>query len=92
VLVRVRNGIVESKTYVTTSQPANPTDYYALWPDVPELFIDIEDAIRVGQLGSAEYHPVTGHPRKIVFDHDGPAVNGADGEVTVFVKLVAPPS
>ena len=70
VLVRVRNGVVESKTYVHTGAAADIAD--PGFPAVDGLFEMIANAIRDGEFGGAKYDPVTGHPTSIIFDYDGP--------------------
>jgi hypothetical protein len=40
--------------------------------------------------GAVEYDPLTGYPVRIVFDYDGPKINGADGETGFILTLETP--
>jgi hypothetical protein len=86
VVVRVRNGLVESRTYVADGQPVSFSEA-TLYPDVTGAFQMIIGAIRDGVLDSVDYDPMTGYPARIRLDFDGPQVNGADGEVTYTLVL-----
>jgi hypothetical protein len=88
VVVRVRNGLVESRTYVADGQPVSFSEA-ALYPDVTGAFAMIVNAIRDGVLDSVDYDPMTGYPGRIRLDYDGPQVNGVDGEVTYTLVLKA---
>ena len=87
VVVRVREGVIESRSYVQDGQPVEFSEA-ALYPDVVGAFQLIVRAIQDGVLDDVDYDPVTGYPVTIRLDYDGPDTNGADGEVTYTLALL----
>ena len=66
-VVTVRNGVVESRTYVN-SGAAVSSEYVSSFPSVDGLFAKIEDAMRNGTTPFvAIYHPSLGYPTRIEF-------------------------
>ena len=88
VLVRVRDGVVESRTYVVRDEPVDFSEA-GLYPDVTGLFRLVADAIHDGFLAEVDYDPVSGHPVRVLLDYDGSGT-GLDGEVQVTATLRAP--
>ena len=68
VRVAVRNGVIESRTYMDgTPVPANHGETF---PDVPGLFALIQDAIdRNSAELTVRYHPTHGVPTRIFVDY-----------------------
>ena len=67
-VVVVRDGVVESRTYVRTGLPV-PPEYAHGYPSVEGLFDAIEAGLAAegnGEL-SVDYHPVLGYPTRYVF-------------------------
>ena len=67
-VVVVRDGIVESRTYVRTGLPV-PPEYAQGYPSVEGLFDAIEEGLRAegnGEL-SVSYHATYGYPTRYVF-------------------------
>ena len=67
-VVVVRDGIVESRTYVRTGLPV-PAQFAGGYPSVEGLFDAIEEGLAAegnGEL-SVDYHPVYGYPSRYVF-------------------------
>ena len=67
-VVVVREGVVESRTYVRTGLPV-PTEFAGGYPDVEGLFELIEEGLVAegnGEL-SVDYHPAYGYPSRYVF-------------------------
>ena len=65
VVVSVRNGAVESRTYVPASRPVS-TEYIASFPTVDGLFGLVENAIRTGTKPLvAQYDASLGYPTRI---------------------------
>jgi hypothetical protein len=89
VVIRVREGVIESRSYVQDGQEVSFPDA-ALYPDVVGAFQLVVRAIQDGVLDRVDYDPVTGYPVSIRLDFDGPNTNGADGEVTYTLALRAP--
>jgi hypothetical protein len=90
VVVRVRNGVVESKTYVGTGAPVDEFRFPAIFPDVPGLFQLVLNEIGKGHVTDVDYDATTGYPLRIMLDFDGPVTNGADGESSYFMTLRVP--
>jgi hypothetical protein len=86
VVVRVREGVIESRSYVADGQSV-PFPEAALYPDVLGAFQLIVSKIQEGVLDRADYDPITGSPVMIRLDYDGPETNGVDGEVTYTLAL-----
>ena len=67
-VVVVRDGVVESRTYVRTGLPV-PAEFAQGYPSIAELFQRIEDGLQAegnGEL-SVDYHPLYGYPTRYVF-------------------------
>jgi hypothetical protein len=65
VTVVVRNGVVESRTYVATGA-AVAAQYASIFPAVEGLFAMIDDAIRSGTTPlTTRYDPTLGYPTRI---------------------------
>ena len=67
-VVVVRDGVVESRTYVRTGLPVRP-EFAGGFPSVEGLFEDIEEGLAGEGNGnlSVDYHPVFGYPVRYVF-------------------------
>jgi hypothetical protein len=89
VVVYVRAGIVTSREYSGILGGPVPDGLVSHYPDVPGLFARIRSELAESHLGSVEYDALTGYPLRIVFDYDGPDINGADGETVYDMVLVA---
>ena len=70
VLVRVRNGTVEARQYVSTGNAVSST-YESVFPNVEGLFEIVADALRrdADRL-EVRYDPVLSYPTRIVVDYD----------------------
>ena len=67
-IVVVRDGVVESRTYIRTGLPV-PAQYEQGYPSIDGLFERIEEGLEAegnGEL-SVSYHPVYGYPTRHVF-------------------------
>jgi hypothetical protein len=86
VIVSVRNGSVQSRTYVASGAAVSPT-FADLFPTVEGLFSIIDDAIeqRAAML-SVRYDPTYGYPVSISIDFN--AV-GADDEIVYTITNFA---
>lgn len=83
VMVSVRNGVVESRTYVGTGAPVSPS-LAAIFPDVEGLFDLIDGAIRDGvAVLSVRYDPAWGYPADIDIDR---VARIADDEVNYEIR------
>lgn len=78
VRVRVENGVVVSRTFVSTGQPV-PSSYASLYPDVPGLFAIVEEAARDADDLETRFDATYGFPTEISIDWEERAV---DDEVT----------
>ena len=67
-VVVVRDGLVESRTYVRTGLPV-PAEFAHGYPSVEGLFDAIEAGLEAEGAGelSVDYHPVHGYPTRYVF-------------------------
>ena len=69
VLVRVRDGRVEGRSFVESGGAVDPTQAQH-WPAVDGLFDLIQDAIdRDADAIAVEYHPQLGYPTSISIDY-----------------------
>ena len=89
VIVSVREGVVTSRAYVAIVGLPMPDGSAVHYPDVPGLFARIRSELAENHVGSVEYDALTGYPVRIVFDYDGPDINGVDGEI--FYDMVVVP-
>ncbi len=83
-VVVVRNGVVQSRTYVRTGQPVAP-EYAQDYPSIEGLFAKIEAGLATEGMGelSVDYHPVYGFPTRYVFGEaavDAPVTFARDFE------------
>lgn len=78
VRIVVEDGVVVSRTVMTTGQPltTGQAEYY---PEVPGLFAIVEDAIREADTVNSAFDPTYGFPTLISIDW---AADYADDEVT----------
>ena len=80
-VVVVRNGVVESRTYVRTGLAVLPENAER-YPAIEGLFEDIEQGLENGSPGlSVRYHPILGFPTRYVFgdpDVDAPVTFARD--------------
>ena len=70
VIIAVRNGRIESKTYAG-SQLAVVSPYYAGFPSIEELFTVIDMSIRRDSPHIAEYDPAMGYPLRVETETGG---------------------
>lgn len=78
VRVRVVNGVVVSRTFVSTGDPV-PSAYAELYPDVPGLFAIVEEAARDADDLDTRFDATYGFPAEIAIDWNATMV---DDEVT----------
>jgi hypothetical protein len=68
VIVAVRNGTVQSRTYVKTGTSVGDR-YAGLYPSVDQLFVTIEDAVaKMADRLEVFYDPTYGYPVNVAID------------------------
>jgi len=83
VVVEVLNGVVVSRTYAATGQPA-PGSYVTWWPSIDGLFDIVANAYANGDAHVVvQYHPTLGFP---VFGDFDPNLGLADDEHRFFAS------
>jgi hypothetical protein len=86
VVVAVRNGVVQSRTYVQTGAPVSARSA-SLYPTVDELFAILEAALsKMPERMDVIYDPVLGYPVSVAIDYK---LGVADDEMFYHVTSFA---
>jgi hypothetical protein len=67
--VTVRNGVVADRRDIETGDPV-PSSEAARYPDVPQLFVLLEDAFGRASAVQASYDATNGHPAFVFIEYD----------------------
>jgi hypothetical protein len=86
VIVSVKNGQVQSRTYVLDGAPVADR-FVEFFPDVPGLFDLIQQTVARGSTVEARYDAVTGAPLEILVDRQYWNIDGGFG---LYARLVTP--